>query len=164
MGCHAVRKEQISQDSMVWLSHPRGLWSGSLIQWTLALVPCFINNDYVTAEITYRTVCVHHEVLSWSRATLCSKSVWAWHKKGCHYCCITAVFAGSAVRGENIACLLLRLLRQPRENTVMATVPTKGEVVLCKVMLWLLLCLLHYPGENKCVCSSYGSSSLLPAS
>ena len=74
-----------------------------------------------------------------------------------------AVFVGSAMRGENTACLLLRL-HQPGENTVMAAVPARGEVVLRKVMLWLLLCLLHHPGENKCVCSSYGSSSLLPAS
>ena len=31
------------------------------------------------------------------------------------------------------------------------------------VMLWLLLQLVHQPGENKHVCSSYGSLSLLPA-
>ena len=30
-------------------------------------------------------------------------------------------------------------------------------------MLWLLLCLLCQPGKDKCVCSSYLSSSLLPA-
>ena len=31
-------------------------------------------------------------------------------------------------------------------------------------MLWLLPQLLHQPRENKCVCGSSGSSSLLPAS
>ena len=38
-----------------------------------------------------------------------------------------------------MACLLLPLLRQPEERTVMAAMPARGEVVLCKVMLWLLL-------------------------
>ena len=35
---------------------------------------------------------------------------------------------------------------------------------LCCVMLCLLLRLLCQPGENKRVCSSYGSSRFLPAS
>ena len=36
---------------------------------------------------------------------------------------------------------------------------TSGENIAC-----LLLWLLHRPGEDKLVCSSYGSSSFLPAS
>ena len=47
------------------------------------------------------------------------------------YCCIMAVSAGSALSGENINCLLLCLLHQPEENTVMAAVPAREEVVLC---------------------------------
>ena len=37
-------------------------------------------------------------------------------------------------------------------------------VWLCRVMLRLLLRLLHQPGENKHICSFYGSFSLLAAS
>ena len=29
----------------------------------------FVNNDYVTAEITYSTAHVRHEALTWTRAT-----------------------------------------------------------------------------------------------
>ena len=32
------------------------VWSGSLDPRPLALAPRFVNNDYVTAEITYSTV------------------------------------------------------------------------------------------------------------
>ena len=38
-------------------------WSGSLAPQPLALTPRFVNNEYVTAEITYSTAHVHHEVL-----------------------------------------------------------------------------------------------------
>ena len=30
----------------------------------LTLAPCFVNNDYVTAEITHSTVHLHHEILA----------------------------------------------------------------------------------------------------
>ena len=57
--------------------------SGSLAPWPLALVPLFVNIDYVTAEVTYSTahachkvnvtaeisfstVHMHHKALSWS--------------------------------------------------------------------------------------------------
>ena len=42
-------------------------WSGSLIPQPLALAPHFVDNDYVTAEITYSTVHACHKVLAWSR-------------------------------------------------------------------------------------------------
>ena len=41
-----------------------------------SLTPCFVNN-YITAEIIYSTVHVHHEVLAWSWVTLCGRDVWA---------------------------------------------------------------------------------------
>ena len=44
-------------------------WSGSLNPYSLALAFCFINNDHVTAEITYSTAHARHEVLTWPRAT-----------------------------------------------------------------------------------------------
>ena len=46
------------------------VWSGSLTPQPLALALCFVNNDCVTAEITYSTVHVPHEVLTWSRPAL----------------------------------------------------------------------------------------------
>ena len=39
------------------------VWSGFLALWPLALAPCFVNNDYVTAEITCSTARKLHEVL-----------------------------------------------------------------------------------------------------
>ena len=67
-------------------------WSVSLTPWPLTLVPHFVNNDYVTseithstghvcrevyviAEITYTTSYARHEVLAWSWAALCSLPV-----------------------------------------------------------------------------------------
>ena len=41
-------------------------WSGSLAPWPLTLAPCFVNNDYVTAEVTYSTAYARHEVLAWT--------------------------------------------------------------------------------------------------
>ena len=68
-------RDQISQDGVFRLSHP-----------------CFVNNDYVTTEITYSTVCVHHEVLAWSWDTLCCRDIWVpprkwWHLL-LHHCCV----------------------------------------------------------------------------
>ena len=101
--------------------------------WSGSLAPRFVNNDYVTAEltestvhachgvyvtaeITYSTVHARHEVLAQSRDNLCGMLVWAPPRKRQPYCCDTAVSVGSAARGENIACLLLRLLHQPGER------------------------------------------------
>ena len=39
-------------------------WSGSLAPWPLTLAPCFVNNDYVTDEITCSTAGKLHEVLA----------------------------------------------------------------------------------------------------
>ena len=56
---------------------------------------------------------------------MCSTGKW-WP-----FCCITAVSAGSATRGENTACILLQLPPQLGENAVMAAAPTRREVTLC---------------------------------
>ena len=42
-----------------------------------SVATCFINNDHVTAEIIYSTARVCHEVLTWSRVTLCCTYIWA---------------------------------------------------------------------------------------
>ena len=70
----------------------------------------------MTAQIIYSTLHACHEVLAWSRTTLCGAHIWVWPKKWWHSCCIMAVSAGSTARGENIECLLLWLLHQPEEN------------------------------------------------
>ena len=44
-------------------------WSGSPTPWPVALAPCFVNNDYVTAEITYSAAHVCHKILTWTWAT-----------------------------------------------------------------------------------------------
>ena len=59
-------------------------WSGSLTPWPLTLAPCFVNNDYVTAEITYTTAHAHHEVYvtagtTYSTAHVCHNILtWSW--------------------------------------------------------------------------------------
>ena len=62
--CTCVGKEQVSQDGVVTLSR-------------LAPAPHFVKSDGVTAEITSSAVQARHEVLAWSRVTLCSVPVWA---------------------------------------------------------------------------------------
>ena len=89
--------------------------SGSLAPWPLALATHFVNNDYVTAEITYSTAHAHHEVPTWLRI-LCAVCLYELHLEWQYYCYLMAVFVGSAMRGENIVCLLLWLLCQPGEN------------------------------------------------
>ena len=55
--------------------------SGSLTLRPLILAPRFVNNVYVTAEITYNTAHARPEVLAWSRATLCGMHIRAPPKK-----------------------------------------------------------------------------------
>ena len=43
------------------------------------LTPCFVNNDYVTTEITYSTVRAHQEVLAQSRGTCSVTSCFVWY-------------------------------------------------------------------------------------
>ena len=45
-------------------------WSGSAAPQPLLLAPGFVDDDYVTAEITYSAVHVRQEVLTWSWGTL----------------------------------------------------------------------------------------------
>ena len=96
-----------------------------------SLIPCFVKNDYERAEIIYRTMHAHHELLACSWVTVCASLYGLLLRKWWHYCYVTAVFIGSVTRGENTACLLLQLLSQPGENTVMAAVSARREVVLC---------------------------------
>lgn len=44
--------------------------SGSLTPLPLARASCFVNNDCITAEMTYSITHVHHKALAWSQATV----------------------------------------------------------------------------------------------
>ena len=101
-----------------------------------SLLPCFVNNDYVTAESICSTVHAPHEVPTWSWATLSCKDMWASSKEQC-ILQLPHSYAHWATRGENIAYLLLWLLCQPEENTAMAAVSTRRKQ-MCLQLLWLL--------------------------
>ena len=119
-----VGREQISQDGIFRLSHPR-----------------FVNNDYVTAEIIYSIAHEHHKVLASSRDTLCNMPIWAspwkpwlllhWSYIGATlWWCYMRLFYGSVIYAVAAA---------------MAAVSARREAVL-----WLPC----QPGENKRVCNS----------
>ena len=77
----------------------KGAGSGSL-------APCFVNNDYVTAEIICSTAHMCHQVLAWS-CIMCSTYVWAPPEEWRHYCCVKTVSTGPDTKGEIIVFLLL---------------------------------------------------------
>ena len=93
-----------------------------------SLTPCFVYNDYVTAQIAYSTAHACHKVLTWSWV-VCSNAYVSSTRSGRNYCCIMGVSLGSAIRGETIAWILLQLLHQQGDNTVMAAVSARREVV-----------------------------------
>lgn len=65
-----------------------------------SLPPHFVNNDYVTAEVTY-TVHAHHKVLlAWSWATLCYKDMNSTQKSSA-LLLLSCASVGTATRGEN---------------------------------------------------------------
>ena len=75
----------------------KGACSGSL-------TPGFVNNDYLTAEIIYRTAHVRHKGLTWSPGALCCEAMWSPPEKWQLCYCIWAVSVGSATGGDYIAC------------------------------------------------------------
>ena len=60
---------------MSWISHVWGENKLAKMVCSGSLTPRFVNNDYVKAEIPYRTAPVCHEVLACSRATLCCRDI-----------------------------------------------------------------------------------------
>ena len=90
-----MRGEQVTQDEVV-----------------SSLTPRFVNNDYVTAEVTYSTVQAHDEVLAWSQVLRVVRIRELHLQSGEYYCCIMAASVGSVMREENVGCLLLWLLHQ----------------------------------------------------
>ena len=80
-----------------------------------SLAPRFVNNTvYQLRSFIALCMRVLRHVLGHGFAS--GMPMWAPPKKQPHDCYIMAVSTGSAMRRENIACLLLHLLCQPEEN------------------------------------------------
>ena len=91
------------------------------------LVPHFINNDYVTAEIF---IAVHMRILRYSLGHgLCEVHIYM-------SSCIMAMSVGLVMRGENTARILLWLVRQPGER-------------LCAFMLYYVCCYSCRASQKK---------------
>ena len=103
--------------------------SGSLTPRAVTLAPCFINYDYVTAEITYSTVHAHHAVFAGSQA-LCSTQSMSFVMKA-------LAPATLGLHWSNIMVMLCEVMLWLRYGCIL-------------VMLWLLLWLLCQPGERLC--------------
>ena len=87
-----------------------------------SLTPRFVNDNHVTVEIIYNTAHARHKVLTWSGVTLCCRYMWAPPRKWQHYCCVTAVSVGSAMReGNTGVCCYSCCTSQERIN--MSAVP-----------------------------------------
>lgn len=131
---------------------------GSLAPGTLTVAPCFVNIDYVTAEITY-TVPVSHEVLA-SHGLLCVVAVRAspwkpWLLLGRDYTGTASWLCYMRLRfghGYVMAVSMKYCISQER-GCVMATMPARRECVCSSSgssssFQPLSLC-LAYPGFNK---------------
>lgn len=107
-----------------------------------ALTPRFVNNGHGTAEITYSTARACHEVPACSRDAVCSSR-----------CGLHRESPGCSARGLHWGDIAILL---PGAMLWLCYGSVTG-------MLWLLpqRCASQ---ENKCVCGSSGSASLVPAS
>ena len=79
------------------------------------------------------------------------------HRESPDYCCFMAVSTGSAMRGANIAYLLPRLLRQPRERLCYGRRDSQDRINISAVpaapgvSIQPLSSGLAYPGSATCV-------------
>ena len=99
--------------------------SGSLTPRAVTLAPCFINYDYVTAEITYSTVHAHHAVFAGSQA-LCSTQSMSFVMKA-------LAPATLGLHWSNIMVMLYEVL-----------------LCLCHGYIMVMSWLLCQPGERLC--------------
>ena len=106
----------MSQDGMVRLSRPTASRS----------CPCFVNKDYVTAEIPYSTGNACHKVPAWSQATLCCMPVWALPRK-----------QGWLLLRHSCVCWVSHRRREDSMSTAMTAVSVRREQ-MCLQFLWLL--------------------------
>ena len=109
-----------TEPQLLWCSHlvllgksklANMTWSVSLTPWPLTLAPHFVNNDYVTAEITYSTVHVHHNVLIRPQATfvLWVYISFTWEGPGglcglmlCYVCCYSCDASQERIIGSKV--------------------------------------------------------------
>ena len=125
----------------MWSKRP---WGGdSKLVYSGSLTPCFVNIDYVTAEMIFSAAHARKEVLTWLWATLCCRDIWASLRKWRHLTAVSRLAVGSATTGENIVCILLWRLHQPGENK-----SVYSSVAPWVLFLPLSLC-LTYPGFNE---------------
>ena len=111
--------------------------SGALAPQPLVLAPRFVNNVYVTAEISCSTVHARHEVLAWSQGVLC-----LFARKAVAAPALGLPWSGIMVMLREI---MLWLLFGYVMTAAVAAVSARREAVL-----WLPC----QPGENKRVCNS----------
>ena len=94
-----------------------------------SLALCFVNKDYVTAESICSTAHAHHEVLTWSRTTLCSLYMSSSLKVARllpHHSCVH--FVSQEERGI-VPCYVV--------STATVAAPARKEY-MCLQFLWLL--------------------------
>ena len=138
LGWPSVGREQISQDGMFRLSHPTfckyWLWNS----W-----------DHYTLQMHLTRYSLGHKILWVAR-------IYELHQKAAaFYHCIRAVSIGSAMRGENIQCLLLRLLCQPGKRLCYGCCASQERINASEVpkALWIFFQALSlyfaYPGFNE---------------
>ena len=119
--------------------------SGSLTPRSHALFPIRVNNDYGTAEIIYNTAPTHHEILTWSQATLCG-DVYKRHQRrpwGCVMATLWLCLLGQSreERIHHVCCYGCRA-SQKRINT--------SSVPMAPWVSFQLPCShLAYPGFSK---------------
>ena len=118
-------------------------WPGSLAPQPLALAPCFVHNDYVTAELTCITVHACHEILAWTWAT---SVIWA-----------PLGPSLGTVSGTPVHASLWKpwkLLSWGYTGATLWSYAIWGYVMATLWLrygyLWLLLQLLSQPGETPC--------------
>ena len=110
-----------------------------------------------TAEIIYSTAHVCRQALTCTWATFV---IWAPPKKAVallwHHGCVH--WLSKKRREYSVPTVTNAASARKEFHHGLCASQERGCVVL------VMLALLHQPGENKCVCHSYGSSRLLPAS
>ena len=130
--------------------------SGSLAPWPLTLAPCFVNNNYVRAEVTYSTAYARHGVLAWLWATVYSMPVWASPWKPwllLHWGYIGATLCYGSVMV--MLWPLLQLLHQPGERLCYGCCASQERINVSalpmapRIFFQPLSSSLTYPGINE---------------
>ena len=155
-----------------WISHRsylcafplEPLWEESKLAkmaYSGSLAPCFVNDDYGTTKIVCRPhMCITrsslgHRLLCEAHLAPPIKRQELMLRHGCDWWVRQERRENPwiSMKIPEVAWILLQLLRQPGEKTVMAAASARREVMCGYVVLCLLLRLLCQLEENKRVCS-----------